>query len=139
MAVSKSPECRPPHLGGVLGGFVASLPVLGPLLGTLCLSCVGFGGAVAAGAAFGVATPYFAAAGAAVLGFSWWRSVRKARRVCRPEESRRLSVRLPLILGATALATYLVVTLLVVPALARAMGELSQVFTHQPTVQQGMP
>jgi len=123
----------------MLAGLLASLPVLGPVLGTLCLSCASIGGAAAGGAVLGVKGPYFTAAGGAVLAFAWWRSVRRTRRACRPSECRRQGVRLGLLLAATALATYLLVTLLLVPGLARALEEPGQTFSHQPTVQGGTP
>jgi hypothetical protein len=117
------------------GGFLASLPALWPLLGTLCLSCLSVGGAAAGGAVLGVKGPASAAAGAAVLAVTWWRSLRRIRRSCRPSECRRQGVRLALLLAATALATYLLVTLLLVPGLARALEELGQAFSHQSPVQ----
>lgn len=43
----------------MLGGLVASVPVLGPALAALCLSCAGIGGATVAGAGFGLAAPPF--------------------------------------------------------------------------------
>lgn len=126
-----SAERRPLYLGGVIGGFLASVPVLGPALGALCLSCVGFGGAAVAGAGFGFATPPFVVAGVAVFAFSWWRSLRRARRVCGPEECRRITVILPLLLGATGIATYLLIRLALVPAVDVALRQLSQAFDHQ--------
>lgn len=128
-----------PVRAGMLGGLLASLPVLGPVLATICLSCAGIGGAAVGGALLGLKGPYFVAAGGAVLAFAWRRSVKRPRRACGTNECRSQRVRLALLLAGTAVATYLLVTLLVVPALARAVGGLGQAFSHQPTVQGGAP
>lgn len=128
-----------PVRAGMLGGVLASLPVLGPLLGTLCLSCASIGGAAAGGAVLGLKGPYFLAAGGAVLALAWWRSVKRARRACGPGECRGQGVRLALLLGTTAVATYLLVTFVLVPGLARALEELGRGLSHQPTVQGGTP
>ena len=120
----------PPYGIGVLGGLVASVPVLGPALAALCLSCAGIGGAAVAGAGFGLAAPPFVAAGVAVLAATSWRSVRRARRTCGPGACRGLMVRIPLVLGSSALATYLLVSLALVPGVGVALRELSQAFIH---------
>jgi hypothetical protein len=39
-----------------------------------------------------------------------------------------------LVLAATALATYLLVSLALVPAFVRALEQLGRAFSHQPTV-----
>lgn len=132
--MARGAEPRPRLGGGVLAGLLASLPVLGPVLGAACLSCVGLGGAAAAGAAFVVPTPYAVLAGVAVLGLSGWRSLRRARRVCGPDQCRRLAVTLPFVLGAAAVASYVLVTFVVVPLIARALVELGGALSHRPTL-----
>lgn len=126
-----------PVRAGMLGGLLASLPALGPVLGTLCLSCASIGGAAAGGALLGVRGPYSTSVGLAALALAWWRSMRRARRICGPSECRRQGVRLALLLTATSLATYVLVTFLLVPGFVRALEELGQGLSHQPTVQGG--
>lgn len=119
---------------GLVGGLLASLPVLGPVLGAACLSCVGFGGAAAGGAALGAGNAPASAVGGAVLALAGWRTVRRVRLASPPEERRRRTVGALLVLAVTALATYLLVNLVVVPALAGALEQLGRAFGHAPTV-----
>lgn len=132
--MASPPDTGRPYGGGVLAGLLASLPVVGPPLAALCLSCLGVGGAVAAGASFSIPTPPLIAAGLAALALSRWRSMRRAQQACGPAECKRLAMRLPLLLGGVAVGTYLVMRLVAVPLLVRGLVELGGAFSHQPTL-----
>lgn len=125
------PYGRPSCVGGVFAGVAAALPALAPLLVGGCLSCLGLGGAALGGAAF--AFPAVAAflAGTGVLVLSAWRSVRRARQASGTAAGRGLAVRV-LLLAATAVASYLLVTSVVGPVVVRALMELGGALGHRP-------
>ncbi len=122
------PTCR----SGALAGLVASLPVLGPLVGAACLPCAAVGGAALGGSALGIPNGRFLLAGSAILAFTLGRALVKARRAYGSAEFRRVAIRLGLLLASTALATYLAVTLIIAPLLAKALEELARGLSHGP-------
>lgn len=114
---------------GALGGLLVSVPAFGTVLAALCTACAG-GGAAVAGVGIGLARWPFVAAGVTVLLVSGWLAVRRARR-CLPPQERVRSVALTLAAaGATAVATYVLVNLALVPAARIAARELSKAFEH---------
>ena len=110
---------------GVLGGLVASVPVLGPALVTLCGACAG--AATAAGVGFGLARWPFVAVGAAMLVPSAWR---RARGQLTARGRLASATRTLLVAGAAALVTFLLVNLALVPMMKIAGQELARAFAH---------
>ncbi|MBI2238137.1 MAG: hypothetical protein HYU54_06395 [Actinobacteria bacterium] len=113
---------------GALGGLLASVPALGPVLAGLCTACAA--SSAAAGVGIGLARWPFVAAGVMMLFVSGWLTIRRARR-CLPPRERVWSVAVTLaVAGATALATYALVSLALVPVARIAARELSDAFAH---------
>lgn len=117
---------------GLAGGLAASVPVIGPVLGAFCTSCLGIAGASVAGAVSGWDTLVGLTVGIVLLTAYGWFVIHRARRRCSAEECRRLTRRLPLLLGASGAASYLMATFVVVPFLREAALQLSRAFNHVP-------
>lgn len=130
--MASPPDRVRPYRGGVFAGLLASVPFLGPVLAAACLSCVGFGGAALAGASLSIPTAPLIVSGVGILTLSWWRSMRRARRTCGPDECKRLARRLPIMLLVAALGTYLVMRLVALPLLVRGLIDLGEAFSHRP-------
>lgn len=114
---------------GALGGLLASVPSFGPVLAALCTACAGVG-AAAAGVGIGLARWPFVVAGVTILVVSGWLTLRRARR-CLPPPERAPSIAVTLaVAGATAIVTYLLVSVAVVTAARIAARELSDAFAH---------
>jgi hypothetical protein len=111
-----------------VGGLIASVPALGPMLAALCTACIG--GGAAAGVGIGLARWPFVAAGVAMLFASGWLAERRARHDLAPGQRLRSLVLTVAVAGATAAATYLLVNVVLVTAARMAAEELSDAFAH---------
>ncbi len=101
---------RPGHGGAVGaaagGGFLASLPIVGPAFASACASCLGIGGVAASGAAVGWGTPIGIAIAIGIMAFSVWRTLRVKRLACSAEDYRRARLLVPVLTLAVGVAGY---------------------------------
>lgn len=94
----------------MVGGFLASIPFVGPAFASLCASCLGAGlaGTAAAAGAVGSAGPIaYPVAGAFAVGGLWW-SLRRCRGSCSVEQYKRARVTYPLLALGAGLVSYLI-------------------------------
>lgn len=119
---------------GLIGGLIASIPIIGPALTSFCAACVGAAAAAGGAAGVTVAGPIrylAAAAGLTILaGASWWR-LRTVRSCCTPEEYGKRRLRVLSAAVISGVIAYVFATFVITPFLVGAASQLSRGFSHQ--------